>query len=187
MTIGTKRNRLWWAAVLAAAMGLLGACGSEPQPAIVPEDLLEMDADQVLYGMYHVITEDGVQKARITADTAFIWQAQDSLELANVRLIVYTEVGRERAVVTSLNGFLNTRTQRMTARGDVVLLVRQSSQRLETSELYYDPPRNRIWSDSATVMTEGNTVTRGTGFEADTDFQNVRVENARVTGGRVRF
>ncbi len=171
---------------VATAPGLT-SCGSEPPAPTVSEELARLDADNVMFGMFQEITKEGVLGARVEADTAYYWQNPDTVALFGMRLIVYDEMGRPKANVTALRGSLDLATERMTAFGDVVLVVRDNDQRLETAELYYDPPRNRIWSDSATVMTEGSTVTRGTGFESDVEFRNVTIRNAQVSGGRIRF
>ena len=59
---------------------------------------------------------------------------------------------------------------------------------IETSELFYDPNRDRIWSDSTTVQTLANgQVARGTAFESDLEFRNVRIENIRGDIGDIIF
>jgi hypothetical protein len=74
----------------------------------------------------------------------------------------------------------------MVARGDVELLVHTDSSRIESQEIYYDPDSDRIWSDSATVRTLANgTVTRGSAFESDIEFTNVRILNVRGDAGRI--
>lgn len=165
----------------------LASCSSEESTPLVSEELERMDADNVLFGMVHYMTTDGVREAQVTADTAYFWNDSSTVALRNLRLTVFTETGLEKATVTGIQGTLDTRTDRMVAQGDVVLVVRDGGQRIETAELYYDPPRNRIWSDSATVMTEGTRVTTGSGFESDVEFRNVRIRDARVRGGRISF
>jgi lipopolysaccharide assembly outer membrane protein LptD (OstA) len=74
----------------------------------------------------------------------------------------------------------------MVARGDVILFVHQDDSRIESQEIHYDPSTDRIWSDSATTRTdERGAVTRGTAFESDLDFADVRILNVRGGGGRV--
>ena len=97
-----------------------------------------------------------------------------------MNIVFYDETGRERATVTGVRGEWNRETDRMVARGDVVLLIHSDSSRIESQELYYDPGLDRIWSDSTTVRTmKDGTVTSGTAFESDMSFENVRIANAR--------
>lgn len=74
----------------------------------------------------------------------------------------------------------------MVARGDVVLRVHTDSSRIESAEIHYDPDAERIWSDSATVRTLADgTVTRGSAFESDIEFENVVVRDPRGSAGRI--
>jgi hypothetical protein len=74
----------------------------------------------------------------------------------------------------------------MSAFGDVVLLVHSDSSRLESQEIHYDPSRDLIWSDSATVRTmRDGTVTRGSSFESDMSFENIVVRDPRGGARRI--
>jgi LPS export ABC transporter protein LptC len=157
----------------------------ESGPVIAPE-LQEMDADNVMFGMTHNMTRDGIREALVEADTAYSWQDSTGVDLRNVRLVVFDENGGERAVVTALAGHLNPRNRQMFAQGNVILTVYEGDRTIESEELNYDPDANRIWSDQPTVMREGNRIIEGTGFDSDAEFTNVRVRNGRTRGG-VRF
>ncbi|MEC7386344.1 MAG: hypothetical protein VYD22_01445, partial [Gemmatimonadota bacterium] len=64
--------------------------------------------------------------------------------------------------------------------GDVLLIVHSDQRRIETQELNYDPESERIWSDSATVQTMvDGSITRGSAFESDMEFRNVRIASIR--------
>lgn len=178
------------AAVVGAVMvgGLLtGACQDELQGPVASRDLREIEADYVALDLEQYITTEGIREAKVVADTGFVYQDSSKVHLRVVRLTVFNEQGREIAVVTSRSGVLDTETQRMVARGDVVLTVHEGNRIVESQELNYDPGRERIWSDSASVYREGDTVLRGTSFESDLQFSNVRVQNARGSGEVIRF
>ncbi len=177
--------RAIWIAVLTIVP--LAACREDTVPPVVPEDLRNMEADQVMYGVETNMGVEGVREAFVQADTAFLWQDSSTVSLRQVRLTLFDENGRERAVVTALSGLLDDTSQRMVARGDVVLVVRQGNREIRSQELHYDPRQDRIWSDSATVMKEGNRIVEGTAFESDVEFRNLVVKNGRTRGGTVRF
>lgn len=172
------------AAVLLALF--LGACEEEPSRPVVAEELLELDAANVLFDVRHVMTDEGVRQALVRADTAYTWQDSTSMALRGLELTVYTEEGRERAVVTGERGLLDRTTDRMVARGNVVLVIPDGNRRIESAELHYDPQNDRIWSDSATVMRQDGRIVEGTGFESDAQFLDLIVRDARTRGG-VRF
>ena len=103
-----------------------------------------------------------------------------SAHLRGMEIVFYDEDGRERATVTGKTGVWSWDTDRMVARGDVVLTVQADGSMLESQEIYYDPDLDRIWSDSATVQTlEDGTVTSGSSFESDMSFENVVIRDPR--------
>lgn len=166
---------------------LLGGCGSQDDTPVVSPDLLEMDADGVIYGMRSVITVEGVREGMVIADTAYFYEDSANVELRQLSLTVYTEEGRERALVTAERGWLNLDTNEMVARGNAVLTVRTDNRIIESAELHYDPNADRIWSDSATVQRFDGVVSEGSSFESNLDFTNVLIRNMRTRGGAVRY
>ncbi len=139
-----------------------------------------MEANYVAYGMVSFITASGVREGRVEADTAYIFEDTGVANLHQMDIVFYDETGRERATVTGESGEWNRETDRMVARGDVVLFVHTDSSTIESQEIFYDPELDRIWSDSTTVRTmKDGTVTSGSAFESDMSFENIRIENAR--------
>ncbi len=176
-------------AVLALAGALvLPACEQQTAPPVVSAELQELQADHMMLGMSHEMTQQGVRYANLVADTAYYYADSTTWELRQLGMTVYTAAGAERANLTAEWGELDEETEAMVARGGVVLLLLDRDGRLESSELHYDPLRKRFWSDSATVFRERGNVTRGSGFESDLEFSNVRITNASARGqGIIRF
>ena len=183
-------NRLKRTKIVAcvALLALAGACEEPTNTAVADTDLLEMDADVVNYGMTSFLSASGVREARIQADTAYVYADSAKAYLRQMELVIYHEDGRARATVTALRGELDTNTDAMLAQGDVVLTVHEDGRIIQTSELHYDPQRDRIWSDSATtqIMADGR-VTDGTAFESDMEFRNIQIANPRGDIGEIIF
>ncbi len=169
--------------VIAAA-----ACEGPTESATVAADLEAIGADQMVMEMVSFLSASGVREGRIEADTAFLYNDSALVAMRGMNLVFYDEQGRLRATITSQAGRLNENTDQMVATGNVVLIVHADGRRIETEELNYDPGRDRLWSDSATVqrMPDG-TVTRGSAFESDLDFRNVRITNPRGSLSGIRF
>ena len=185
-----KPNSPMWrvglAGLLAGALLLVG-CGSQEDTPVVSPDLLEMDAEGVMYGMRSMITVEGVREGMVSADTAYFYEDSANVELRQLSLTVYTDEGLERALVTAERGWLNLDTNEMVARGNAVLTVRTDNRIIESAELHYDPNEDRIWSDSATVQRYEGTISEGSSFESNLDFTNVLIRNMRTRGGAVRY
>ncbi|HXG97549.1 MAG TPA: hypothetical protein VNJ06_10630, partial [Gemmatimonadales bacterium] len=61
-------------------------------------------ADQVLLGMSHYVTELGVLRARVRADTAYFFSNTQRVELRNVHVTFYDVAGNPTSTLTSREG-----------------------------------------------------------------------------------
>jgi LPS export ABC transporter protein LptC len=173
--------------VMSLVTGLL-QCTEKPPQAAIDQDLEQIKADYVIFGLTDYLTRDGIREALVEADTAYFYRDSTVVILrGNVRLLAYNrDSGMERARVSSNRGRLDTTNNSMVARGNAVLLIERDGRRVESPELSYYPTRDAISSDSATILYEGDMIVEGTGFDADLDFVNVRVRNGSTRGGVIR-
>jgi LPS export ABC transporter protein LptC len=150
------------------------ACSNKKQPPIEAHDPLADSADQVMYPARFNLTDQGLQRAHVDADTAYFFDDNNRMELQGVHATFYTVTGAKDAVLTSRHGTTNTRTNNMIARKDVVV-VSEDGRRLTTPELIYNQQKNEISSDSAFVMTEPNRRLEGVGFRSDPNMKNIQI------------
>lgn len=171
---------------LVAAVVLAAACQDDPDIPVAPINQMADSADQVLFGVRHNVTDAGLLRAKLVADTGFIFDDGTRIELLDVNLTFFTATGAENAVLTSREGTYRMRLGSMEARGDV-LVVSEDGRRLTTEQLRYDPNRNQISSDSAFVLTEpSGRRLEGVGFISDPDMNNIRIlSNVGGTAGEV--
>jgi LPS export ABC transporter protein LptC len=171
--------------LVAAAAAALAACEGVENTTVANEFMQGIDAP-VVFGMTNYITADGVRQARVQADTAFTFADSAKVDLRVMTVDFYDEAGVERATVHGTHGEWDQDTDLMVARGDVELLVHSDSSIIRSQEIHYDPQTDRIWSDSATsrTMRDGST-TRGSSFESDIEFTNIRILNVRGDAGRI--
>ncbi len=178
------RRRLALLGLLAGVLGAsIAACTDEAPVATIPSDYLSFDADGIVFGMIHRMTQDGQVQGVVHADTAIQWQDSAAVHLRGVELSVREEDGSERAHVTAQRGILDTRTNRMAAYGDVVMVIPGEARRIESQELHYDPQGDEIRSDSSFVYTHRGQVTRGRAFRSDLEFVNFRIVGRGQGGG----
>ena len=131
-------------------------------------------ADQMMFGVRTILTDQGVRNAELEADTAFFFDENTRIELREVKLTFHTRTGERNSVLTSREGTYNTRQSQMEARGNVVV-VSDDGRRLTSELLKYDQMRNEISSDSAFVLTEPGRRVEGIGFTSDPNMNNIRV------------
>lgn len=163
------------AILLLAACAVVGssACADRSSPPPTRAGLAD-SADQVMYGARFNLTDGGVMRAQLDADTAYFFEDNTRVELDNVETTFFTQGGVRDAILTSRHGRYNTRAGDMVAYGDVVV-INEAGRRLTTEELQYNQARNEFYSDSAFTMTEPGRELSGIGFRSDPNMNNVRV------------
>jgi LPS export ABC transporter protein LptC len=169
-----------------AAAVLSGCQGDATTPP--GEDIPDLGADRIMYGVEFFSSTGGVKRARTHADTALAFNDPDSasLHMRGVRVELFDESGARTGLVTSRSGVVNTRTNEMVARGNVVLVTSKEGIRIETEELHYNPNTHRVWSNVPSVRTNRDgTKTRTQTFEADDKFRNIRATGATGATGVV--
>jgi LPS export ABC transporter protein LptC len=165
----------------------LVACRGATEPATGFYESLP--ADQVLMGVNHAVTVDGIRRSLLRSDTTLVFNDSAAVQLRGVNLEIYGEEGNLRATLTSLAGTLNQNTNQMVARGNVVLIVHGPQGRtVWTEELHYDPGQKRIWSDVRTrTRTDRGENLTGEGFSSDEEFRNFQIRQPAGTGIRIEF
>ena len=174
------RVRRFLLAGLAGASAL--ACETQAEPPVASAELADIDnADQVMFGVEHYVTGNGIVRGKLESDTAFMYEDSALVRVRPVNLTLYDDQGQIAGEVTARTGVLNTRTQTMVANGNVVV-EEEGGDRIETEELHFDPNRDRVWSVVATTIHRDGSVLRGSGFTSNTQLTDTRLDTPR---GRV--
>src|ERR1043166_6013842 len=93
-------------------------------------------ADQVLEGMSHYITNDGIQRAHVRADTAYMYSPSQTAELRNVHITFFDTRGAQTSTLSSREGPHHGRAGEREARGNVVV-VRTEGATLRSEVIRY--------------------------------------------------
>jgi len=150
------------------------ACTSKKQPPVATHSPLADSADQVMYGARFNLTDKGLARAQMQADTLYFFEDNTRIEAENPHITFFTVTGAKDAVLTARHGTSNTRTNNMVARKNVVV-VSEDGRRLTTEERLYNQQKNQISSDSAFVLTEPNRRLEGIGFRSDPNMKNIQI------------
>lgn len=159
---------------LFALLALAVACDDKREPPVLTWAHMADSADQVMFGASFNMTNRGVIRAELQADTAYFFDDNTRIELDDVNTTFYTVTGVKDAVLTSNRGRYSTRLGNMTAFGDVVVTT-EDGRRIVTPELHYSQSSNQFSSDSHFVMTEPGRRLEGIGFRSDPGLKNVQV------------
>jgi len=175
------RARLAPLALLGLAALAAAACSETGAPVKAVKSALADSADQVMYGVKTVLTDRGLLRGELMADSAFFFDNNTRSELRGVHLTFYGSNGAKNAVLTSKEGTFRTAINEMEARKDVVV-VAEDGRVLKTEQLKFNQQLNQVEGDSAFVLTEpGGRSVQGIGFRSDPNMNNVRI--LRQTGG----
>jgi LPS export ABC transporter protein LptC len=166
-------NAAPWIAAGIVAMAIAG-CQSGKTPPVAARDPLADSADQVFYHAKSRLTDHGVMKSELHADTGYFFDDNTRIEMRVDTTYFFTVTGAPNAVLTSREGTYNTRTGNMEARGNVIVTGVDGRQ-LTTEQLRYAQAQNQISSDSPFVLTDTtHRRTTGVGFTSDPDMNNVK-------------
>ena len=176
--------------VLLLIASLIGAAcgrGEERTSSAVSGGLLDT-ADQVAFGFRTLVTDGGLLRAEIFADTALFQNQNTKIVLLRVTGDFFGATGAKAATATSRRGTFDTRTSTLEAFGDVVI-TSVDGRVLRTPYIRYDRSSNQVYSDSSFVLTEpGEREMRGIGFRTDPSLNAIEVLQVnRARGGTVRM
>jgi len=165
---------------------LVSACGNEGARPTATQAVLD-SADQVLIGMTHYVTETGLQRARVQADTAYFFSNTQSAEMRRVHITFYDVTGRETSTLTAKEGTYHWRTGDMEGRGSVVV-VTKDGRTLKSEVMRYRQAGNEVSSDKDFVFEgQGGQHIEGEGFTSDPEFKNLVAKHPKGTGGQLRL
>jgi LPS export ABC transporter protein LptC len=168
------------ACVTLACLGTV-ACedtGARPTATVQAAD----SADQILEGFSHYVTNQGVRRSRVEADTAFFYENTQITDLKRIKVTFYDLNGEEGSTLTAKRGTYRWQNGSMEAEGDVVV-VAPDGRRLSTQTLRYDNAANQISTDKHFTFDRGTEHLEGNSFRSDPDFKNVVTDRPRGVAG----
>jgi len=131
-------------------------------------------ADQIMVRMSTRLTEQGVLRSFVEADTAYLYQARQVTDLRGLRIRFLDAQGTQKSTLTARRGIYNSASGKLDARGEVVVET-ADGRRLKTEHLIYDRLSNRVQSDSAFTYESGTEIGGGKSFTSDIDFRNLEI------------
>ena len=178
------RRRMMVALVIAVA-SLAGCSRPVSAPAVESGVSLADSAEQVMLNVRSLLTNEGIQRGEMFADSAYIFDDNTRFELRKVRTTFNTSTGVKDGTMRGDRGRYNLREQVLEGFGNVVITT-NDGKRLTSPHVRYSQGNNEVSSDSAFTMVEadGNRIS-GIGFRADPQLNNVVV--LRAGRGRGSF
>lgn len=166
-------------------VGMAMGCEQESTTPSAVANAAALPADQIIYGLHHVMTKNGVRSSTVDGDTALMHEDEQRLDVSGVHVTFFDATGAQSGNLTSKKGTYDIAEGRFVATDDVVLVTRAQGgqRRVETEELIYEVNTDQLHTDKPFTMTEGGRTTRGTSFQTDGSFTTWTVRNAETSGG----
>lgn len=178
-------------ALLATLVLATAACQQKSTTPTATSSVEDMRADQIIYGLKHTMTSNGVRSAVLHGDTAYVQQDGRRFDLTGVQLEFFDSLGHASGNLTSKSGEYRVDTGDFTARGTVVLVIKDANgqRRLTTEELHFEPNSDQVWSPVPFVLVENGQTSRGKSFRSDSRFRNLSAQGLQgtVPGGMIQF
>ena len=166
----------------AVVMGIAACSRQGSTPPVTSGTSLADSAEQVLFNMRSLLTDKGIQRGELFADSAYIFDDNTRIELRKVRATFNTSLGTKDGTMTGDRGRYNLRQQVLEGFGHVVITT-NDGKRLTSPHVRYTQTINEVSSDSAFTMVENGRTISGVGFRADPQLNNVTVlKGARGRG-----
>lgn len=162
---------------LGLVVATIAACsesGVTPQQSAARAD----SADQVMTKMMTQLTEKGVLKSYVEADTAYLYQNQQLTDLRRLRIRFLDNQGTQESLLTAERGLYYSLSGKLDARGKVEV-VTSDGRKLRTEHLVYDKATQTVESDSSFTYESGTETGRGKSFKSDTKFRNLTIDQPR--------
>jgi len=166
--------------VLVAIAALVASVACKKQgtaPPVKTGNTMADSAEQVMLGVRLLLTDRGVQRGELFADTAYIFEEQTRYDLRKVRATFNTSTGTKDGVMSANQGLYNLREQKLEGFGNVVIVTTEGK-RLTSPQIKYMQGINEVSSDSAFTLVEPGRSLSGVGFRADPQLTRVQVLKA---------
>lgn len=161
---------------LASAVALATACSKPASaPAVTSRASLADSAEQVMLNVRSLLTDHGIERGEMFADSAYVFDENTRFELRKVRATFNTTTGVKDGTLSADRGRYNLRQQILEGFGNVVITT-NDGKRLTSPQVRYSQVANEVSSDTSfTMVDEFKRTLSGIGFRSDPQLTHVRV------------
>jgi LPS export ABC transporter protein LptC len=164
--------------VVSAALVLSAGCSSQRSaPTVSAGASLADSAEQVMLNVRSLLTDRGIERGEMFADSAYIFDDNTRFELRKVRATFNTSTGVKDGTMSADRGRYNLRQQILEGFGNVVITT-NDGKRLTSPQVRYSQIANEVSSDTNFTMVEPGRTLSGIGFRADPQLNHLRVLRA---------
>jgi LPS export ABC transporter protein LptC len=162
------RHALWTLAAIAALASV--ACQDTQQAPIAGGPTVADSADQVLFNAHFLLTNHGIQRGNLTADTAYILDETTRIDLRKAHVVFTTETGAPQGTMEANRGVYSTRTQVLEGWGNVIVKL-VDGRTLHSPHVTFSQLTHQISSDTTYTISGKQGTQMGIGFTTNQTFR----------------
>jgi LPS export ABC transporter protein LptC len=174
--------------LMGAVIAIVAAGGCKNKgsaPPVRSTSSIADSAEQVMFNIHFLLTDKGVQRGELFADTAYIFDENTRFDLRKVRSTFNTSTGAKDGVMSADRGKYNLRQQMLEGFGNVVIVTNEGK-RLTSPQLKYMQGLNEVSSDTTFTLIEPGKTMSGVGFRSDPQLTHLKIlKGAKATGSFV--
>ncbi|MFT6969515.1 MAG: LPS export ABC transporter protein LptC [Roseivirga sp.] len=156
---------------------LLMACGGETEKLSQMEeyDGPSLESSDVVIEM----SEGALLKLVVTGNKQLTYKNGDLSFPETITVHFFNPEGDTTSVLTAQKGEYSAETKLYKATGDVVVSNLEKKQTLSTEELFWEPEKDRIFTERFFIIVTDERLIKGEGLEAPQDFSSYQIKNPR--------
>jgi LPS export ABC transporter protein LptC len=167
-------------ALYACGAALLVAAGCTPKgsaPPVKTQVSLADSAEQVMLNVRTLLTDHGVQRGELFADSVYVFDDSKRFELRRVRTTFNTATGVKDGTMSADRGRYDLRQQILEGFGNVVVTT-TDGRRLTSPQLRYNQALDQVSSDTSFTLVEPGRTVSGIGFKSDPQLNHFQILKA---------
>jgi LPS export ABC transporter protein LptC len=110
------------------------------------------------------------------ARSAVVWDESSRIDVESLKVLFYDDTGAPYSELTAAEGAVNTRTENLIARGNVIVATADSTL-LVTDSLAWDNTRRIIHTQAAVLITTRKGSVVGKGLIADANLSSIQIQS----------
>lgn len=124
----------------------------------------------------HLVNSDsGIVRTELFAKKRLEY-ANGDMEFPDGIIVHYRNVaGEVTSKISADRGFFNKSENLYTGSGNVQVTNLERKQQLNSEELFWEPNKQRIYTNAFVIIKENDRIIKGTGMEADDKFTNYKI------------
>lgn len=172
------------AGLVLALAAVTGCTTKGSTPPVKTHASLADSAEQVMLNVHSLLTDHGVLRGEMFADSVYIFDENTRFELRKVRTTFNTASGVKDGTMSADRGRYSLRQQILEGFGNVVITT-NDGKRLTSPQLRYNQALNEVSSDTSFTMVEAGRTLSGIGFRSDPQLTRFQVLKAGRGQGSV--